>query len=435
MEISKYTLFINHKKGHYIYNSLSNSIIQVDSELFSKLHSYKDKIFSVQTLNETPDILDNLKKTFIVIDKHDDDLLLYKAIIWSRRKTEGVYNITIAPTMDCNFKCYYCFEEPQKEYLTEEISARISKFINNCSDLKQLNLTWFGGEPLLAFEQICQISRSIKLSDKQHSYIAIITNGYYLTENVVNNLEDLHINSIQVTVDGLFDKYDKIKFTRQDKHCFNKLIENIDYFAAKHKKISMTIRVNMTKKTMTDFKDVLDFFHNRYPNNPNITVHPAFLKNINNTTSESRACEFCSGNDKMKFAQTLFYQTKDKHVLYPDNNFNECAIRNHNSWAFGPDGSVYKCWENIGDVNNKIGFLDENGKIQITVPLRLAKYMYVADPLYDKHCTSCTYLPICFGMCPNERILSEEGDCAMENCAKRTKYLNKYISTLIDELY
>lgn len=197
----------------------------------------------------------------------------------------------------------------------------------------------------------------------------------------------------------------------------------------------MVLRVNMTKKSMSEFIQISNFFKERYCDNQNIVVYPAFLKNINNKTSEFRACDYCTADDKVLFAKNMFYATKDKHILYPSNDFNECAIRNHNSWAFGPDGSVYKCWENIGVANNELGFIDDNGHIQITNKIMLAQYLYGADPLYDENCSECEYLPICFGRCPHERIQSMLGFSKLEPCAKGTDYLRDYLTTLIDELY
>ena len=185
---------------------------------------------------------------------------------------------------------------------------------------------------------------------------------------------------------------------------------------------------------MKDFYKIATFFKKRYPNNPNIYSYPAFLKNINNKTSKSNACNYCDIEDQIIFSLSMFEKTFDKNYLYPKNGFNECAIRNRNSWAFGPDGSVYKCWENIGKVDYKVGFIDEDGKIQITDQPKLIRYFYGADPLYADDCKECFYLPICHGRCPHQRIQEELGSVERQPCMKDTKCINRYLEKLIENL-
>ena len=434
MEISKYTILIRHQKGLFVYNSLNNCLIQTDEDLFAALENLKDKSFDPIELTDDVEITSKLRKALFLIDNKGDDLLLYQSVIWNRRRTPDVYNITIAPTMDCNFHCYYCFETPTKGLISNETIRRISKYISETKDASVVNLTWFGGEPLLAKKQIIQLSKLIKLPKETHLGVTIITNGYFLDEEFIKILSALYVENIQITLDGLWDDYNKVKSMREDKHCFNKILKNIDVFAKYHKDISLHIRVNMDKTNMHKFHEISTFFKERYPYNSNIFVYAAFLKNINNTTAKNKLCYYCDIEDQVDFSLSIFEKTLDKKYLYPQNGFYECAIRNHNSWAFGPDGSVYKCWENIGNTDNKIGFIDENGKIQISDEAKLIRYCFGADPLYDNDCKDCFYLPICHGKCPNQRILNELHLAKKQPCMKDTKCIDRYLESLISRL-
>ncbi len=432
MKISIYTTLITHEKGYFIYNSFSNSLAKIDKDLFLKLESFKNKDFSEQDLNEDADTVKSLRNAFIITDNPKNDLLQYQATTWGRRRVDDVYNITIAPTMDCNYNCYYCFEEQVKEYMSDEIIERIAKYMNSLPNKCRLNFTWFGGEPLLAFEQMKKLNQSLSMPEDIDTDYCIITNGYYMNEAVIDELHNLHIKTIQLSIDGLYEDYNQVKCMKNDKRCFDTILKNIDYFAAKHKDIAMHIRVNMDNNTKDDFLNIVHFFYQRYPENQNIKPYAAFLKNIGNATPESCACDFSSGTDKMQFALDMFQKTNNKYFLYPQNNFSECAVRNHNSWAFGPDGSVYKCWENIGNRENKVGFIDENGYIQITDNLKLTRYMYGADPLCNEDCRGCFYLPICYGGCPHQRILEEFENAPIQQCAKDCGYIEQYITALIN---
>ncbi len=432
MNISKYTKLINHSKGKYIYNSLSNSLIKVKEDLFQKLEELSGKDFSEEEFAEEEETLADLRRAFVVVERRHDDFLQYQAITWSRRNATGIYNITVAPTMDCNYHCYYCFESAEMTYMSDETIRRITRFINMQKNCNRLNLVWFGGEPLMAFAQMEKFTAQLKFKRNTKTDFSIITNGYYLTNDVVDRLGILKINSIQLTVDGIYEDYNKVKFSKNDKNCFETFLDNLDYLLEKQKDVSVVIRVNMDKYLKDKFVDVSRFFTNRYPKAMNLAVVPAFLENICNTTSKTRACDFCNGIERRQFYIDLAKKTGDKRFLYPGNKFTECAIRNANSWTFGPDGTVYKCWENIGNKDAKIGKIDEQGAIRIEDTSRLLRYFYGADPLNSEKCRDCFYLPICYGGCPHKRILQEYEKQPMLPCWKDNDYIEEYLNEFIN---
>ena len=85
-------------------------------------------------------------------------------------------------------------------------------------------------------------------------------------------------------------------------------------------------------------------------------------------------------------------------------------------------------------VDEKVGYIDEDGKIQITNQPKLIRYFYGADPLYADDCKECFYLPICHGRCPHQRIQEELGSVERQPCMKDTKCINRYLEKLIENL-
>ena len=60
---------------------------------------------------------------------------------------KSVLNVTIMLTLDCNFRCPYCFETLKKENISNKLQ-NIVHFITNFlvdNDIKHLNINWFGG--------------------------------------------------------------------------------------------------------------------------------------------------------------------------------------------------------------------------------------------------------------------------------------------------
>lgn len=363
---------------------------------------------------------------FFITENDADALLWLKHILLGRRKSRGIYNITIAPTMNCNFSCFYCFEKHRKGSMDEQVLEGIVNYINQQKDLKILNLVWFGGEPLLAYPQMKQIMERLKLPKKASLSSLLITNGYYLTPEVVDNLENLRIDRIQLSIDGIFDSYDDVKFMPKDKKCFDQILRNLDYFSEKSN-IPLLLRLNISRQNKEQFLDVFHFFRNRYPNKA-IHVVPAFLKSANDNTSRCKSNCFASKKEIMDFNSFAYKNLHNSSFIYPSDGFHECAIRNHNSWAFAPDGSVYKCWEVIGDKENIVGKIQKDGTIEITSPVLMHRYHYGADPLSNAACQKCAIFPVCMGGCPQRRIYKEFQGSKENVCSNFKK-------SLIDNLH
>lgn len=96
-----------------------------------------------------------LAKRKFITENDKDDYLLYKSMIMPLRAQTNFMHLTIAPTMECNFKCFYCFEtEKQKGKMSEETMDSIVKYVMYAPNLSRIYLTWFGGEPLLAVDEM-----------------------------------------------------------------------------------------------------------------------------------------------------------------------------------------------------------------------------------------------------------------------------------------
>ena len=63
------------------------------------------------------------------------------------------------PTEQCNFRCTYCYEKFIGKFFSKENINSIKMLISKrASELKQLRIGWFGGEPLLAKKIVYEIS-------------------------------------------------------------------------------------------------------------------------------------------------------------------------------------------------------------------------------------------------------------------------------------
>lgn len=67
------------------------------------------------------------------------------------------YSLFLNPTLECNFSCWYCYETHEKGYMSEKMIEKIKKHIIYMIEkihINSLTLSWFGGEPLLYFNEV-----------------------------------------------------------------------------------------------------------------------------------------------------------------------------------------------------------------------------------------------------------------------------------------
>ena len=101
------------------------------------------------------------------------------------------------------------------------------------------------------------------------------------------------------------------------------------------------------------------------------------------------------------------------HPYYPGIKANYCCSDQINSFVIDPDGFMYKCWNEIGNINATVGninIIDSEHKVNEDMMINNLEYM-TWSPFESLECTKCKLLPICMGGCPYFRKTSGETHC------------------------
>ncbi len=407
MKLSKYTFILNLDNGSYcVYNTLSNALIEIDKEIYAILTDIKYNKSEITDTCIGPELFDVLKNKKIITSNDEDDLLIYKSSVHQIRNIDDSIHITLAPTMECNFNCFYCFEqEKPKGKMSAEIMDAIVKYITTEPKPKNLHLTWFGGEPLMAIPEMEKFCDKLFTKYKGNFSSDIITTAFYLTENVVPILQRLKIKSIQVTLDGNRDTHNKIKYTTECDDVFSTVLNNIDKLSDRAPEINVVFRVNLTKDNANEYVDLSKYLINRY-RGKNIGISPGIVKDRTDFASDSKGSKFFNHCEIADFVINLWntYKLHTTFIQYPGNSCSECAIRNKRPASFDAFGNMYKCWEMIGNKKLAIGKITKDGEIEKLNYKLLNRQLYGADPLEEQQCVKCSYLPMCGGGCPIQRI-------------------------------
>ena len=407
MKISKYTfMFDENGQEYYVYNTLSNALMEIDKESYSLLFE-SGNTQKLSTADFDEDLWEALCINNIISDNDTDDYLKYKASITNIRKQRTGMHLTLAPTMDCCFRCHYCFEKyKEKKYMTPEIMDQIIKYVTSYPELKNIKITWFGGEPLMAVPQIEEFYDKFRDIWQEPFISNIITTGYHIDKESIRVMQKVGISSVQITLDGMKETHNKVKHLPSGEDVFERILSNIELLNDSAPEINITIRVNLTLENKEEYIPLHKLCLTRFYGRSNITISPAFV--LDRGTGD-----ICRSNNNIFFGhieRSKFILNLAKNginsvfVRYPEPFFNECAIRNEMAIAFDPEGYAYKCWEVIGNKEYAIGKLNDDGILTDINQTILNRQLYGADTFDDPICSQCKYLPICNGGCPIQRI-------------------------------
>lgn len=401
---SKYSFLFKKDGQYFLYSSLSNGFALLDHDTYELLNKVRSGNSEIEIEDEVLSVLNRMH----AINVNEDSVVNQIRFLSQKRKFNNEsLHLTINPTLACNFNCPYCFEHNHPNiYMTEDVETRIVSFVENKKGIQYLKVMWFGGEPLLGFENIKRLTK--KLSEAVPHYSAsMISNGYLLTPPIVSCLEYLKIKMIQITLDGLADSHDKKRCTKSGSPTFERIIENISYCLENAPSVHIAVRVNIDNSNPEDYFKVYDYFTSK--GMTKVDVVPGFIVDREH---DIPTCAF-NNRQKVEFMCNLFSDHKIKPIsFFPSLSRSSCSARNLNSLVIGPEGELYKCWEDVGRKEYVVGNLTDSS---FNRDLML-RYTTGVDQLDDPKCVDCGLLPICDGGCPRVRLLNKYEERNLETC-------------------
>lgn len=394
---------------------------EVDSELFEALRN--NAIGSIADAK----LIDDLSMAHIVCD----DMAKEECIVLCRNKhfrfSNSVARVTIMPTLDCNFRCWYCYETHSEGHMSPDSVQSTIAFCKSLIDhrgLKAFVLDWFGGEPLLHFEDVVYpISIAIKeyceAKDVAFSN-TITTNGFCVTERIIPLMNKIALRSYQITLDGAKEFHDRTRFSHDRSGSYSRIVKNIVLLSRGITDVMMTVRINYTPANLHTIDSIAASFPEDIRHR--IFIEPQlvwqFKDSINAVTDVIV--------NKMETFHRLGYRTRANSL---PTVCSWCYAENMNQYVINYDLKVYKCTaRNFKDEGHSVGMISADGVFQ---PNNNYYKYYVASGFENETCLSCEILPSCSGMCIQKKVEGSQMRCPKRNIQESViRQLRSYIDSV-----
>lgn len=410
MKLSFYNIFIKKESYYLLYNCFTEKILMICPEVYDLLNKVGTRIESLSNLH--PTLFNQLKHEEFIVDDNSNETEIFIQHQKHIDTSSDYFRIIINPTLDCNLRCWYCYEKHLKgSHISEKIEKRIYKFIGNKiseGKMQHLSIGFFGGEPLMKFKTFIYPLLSFTKRECEIHNITIscdfTTNAVLLSKKVIDSLvaENIKVR-FQVPFDGGEEKHNLTKKLPNNKGTFKYTLKNIEYALTKN--IPFTIRCNYTLENIESFKDLIDVLSEM----PNKELIDFSLQQI---WQESSSQELL--NKEKELRKYIYMKGFVKRAAYITRN--KCYADRENCIVINYNGDIYKCTANEFVKKHKEGVLKESGLIEYT-----NLYNERLKVKYENQiCLECKILPIC-NICTQHKlkIIKENGH--MVECKKELK--------------
>ena len=169
----------------------------------------------------------------------------------------GPLHLALDITNKCNYRCLHCYNASGENCVVDNelTDEEVLELINQISKIKPHTFCFCGGEPLLRKDLIVNCAEILYRNGV--SAISAVSNGYYLTEEIADELVQAHVSGIQISLDG-FSKNSCFEL-RQNVDAFSRAVRAIKILSKYRDKISIGVAFCPTKFNTGEFEAVYNF--------------------------------------------------------------------------------------------------------------------------------------------------------------------------------
>lgn len=246
-----------HVVDDVVYN-IVDSVKKLSSDdlyhKFLKYYSKEEIDEAVLEINE----LENAGMLFTVDD--------YEDVISKVNEREYVVKaLCLHVAHDCNLKCKYCFAEEgeyhgKRSLMSVEVGKAALDFtLKNSGSRHNLEVDFFGGEPLMNFEVVKEIVKYGREQEKQYNKtfrFTITTNGMLLDEDTEKFINE-HMHNLVLSFDGRKDVNDYMRPRAGGQGSYDAIVPKFQKIAESRNQDNYFVRGTYTRNNLNFYDDVI----------------------------------------------------------------------------------------------------------------------------------------------------------------------------------
>ena len=166
----------------------------------------------------------------------------------------------------CNLNCEYCFASQGKYHgeralMSFEVGKRALDFlIENSGTRRNLEVDFFGGEPLMNWDVVKELVSYARVQEKIHNKnfrFTLTTNGMLIDDDVIE-FSNREMSNVVLSLDGRKDVHDRLRVDYMGRGSYDTIVPKFQEFVKRRGDKNYYMRGTFTHKNV-DFTN--DIFH------------------------------------------------------------------------------------------------------------------------------------------------------------------------------
>ncbi len=380
-----------------------------------------------------PDGRQALLEAGLLVEVGHDELAALEDESSAERHQVAELFLNISPTLGCNLRCRYCFEDhkrslagassrprdpgragcpdpaldpglaagvapPRAAIMTAEVADQLVRFAAGelaRPGTRSFAIHWFGGEPLLAAALVEELTTKLRGEAENHGVAFeahMFTNGYLLTPEVSRRLAEAGLGSVVIAVDGRPETHDARRPRTGGGATFDTIWANLGP-ASEHLEVIVQTMVDQGNQNRAwDIRDLLS----ESALGDRVKFRIARVRQGADPRRELSPREF----GRLQLDGLARYGVENAiriGVGLPKRSFG-CSYRRERSFAIAPNGAIHRCPRVLDRPEWAVGHVSTGLNQGSATASRWRR----ASPFTNPTCRRCPVLPLCGGGCALE---------------------------------
>ena len=375
---------------HQYKNNGYNIVLDVNS---GSVHVVDDMVYDIieqyenHSLDEIIELLENkypesdVREAYNEIEQLKEDGQLFTEDIYEpyidsfKNRPTVVKALCLHIAHDCNLACKYCFAEEgeyhgRRAMMSFEVGKKALDFlVANSGSRRNLEVDFFGGEPLMNFDvvkQIVEYARSKEEEYHKNFRFTITTNGMLLDDDTIDYINKEMYNVV-LSIDGRKEVNDRMRVRVDGSGCYDRILPKFKKLVDGRGDKEYYVRGTYTKYNLDFSEDVMHLYEAGFDE---ISVEPVIESPEEAyAITEEDLDQIYAEYDKL-VDRIGAIRKNGKHINFfhfmIDLDQGPCVIKRLRGCGSGneyvsitPDGDIYPCHQFVGHDEYKMGNIEE----------------------------------------------------------------------------
>ena len=340
-------------------------------EITDKMLAKYGEDITAEDMKDVFEDLDELEEngTLFTVDVYKEGVIDFK-----KRQTV-VKALCLHIAHDCNLACRYCFAgegeyKGDRSLMSLEVGKKALDFlVANSGNRRNLEVDFFGGEPLMNFDVVKELvayGRELEKTHDKHFRFTLTTNGVLLRDDVIE-FANKEMDNIVLSIDGRKEVHDHMRPFKNGKGSYDFILDKFKKVAESRNQQKYYVRGTFTHYNLDFVKDVLSLADEGFEQ---ISVEPVVAgPEEPYAIREEDIPQICEGYDEL--AKEMLKRKKEGrgfnffHYMI-DLSGGPCVYKRLSGCGSGteylavaPWGDLYPCHQFVGEEEFCLGNVDD----------------------------------------------------------------------------